>query len=61
VEGNNDMLSENSTMVQIKMQKKKEAKKTKVKSCLFIGVSQMILTRIMKSPKKVLGLFERRI
>jgi len=43
-------------MAEIKMQKeKKRTENAKVKSCLFVGVSQMILTRIMtlRSPKYI--------
>jgi len=37
------------------MHKDKKTRKSKAKSCLLVGVSQMILTRIMtlKSPKEI--------
>jgi len=39
----------------IKSQNERKTKKAKVKSCLFVGVSEMILTRIMtlKSSKEI--------
>jgi len=48
-------LSENSIVVQIKVHKDKKTRKAKAKSCLFVGVSQMIMTKIMtlKSPKEI--------
>ena len=44
---------ENPTMAQIKNHKERKMKKAKARSCLFVGVSQMIFTRIMtlKTPK----------
>jgi len=49
-------LPENLTMAQITMHKEKKTRKAKSKSCLFVGVSQMILNRIMtlKSAKEIL-------
>ncbi|RDX89222.1 hypothetical protein CR513_29082, partial [Mucuna pruriens] len=48
-------LSNNPTMTQIKNQKERKTKKTKVKSCLFVVVSLTISTIIMtiKSPKSI--------
>ena len=48
-------LPENPTMAQTKNHKEGKTRKAKVKSCLFVGVSKMIQTRIMtlKSPKKI--------
>jgi len=55
VEEDDVSLSENLTVAQIKAHKDKKTRKTKAKSCLFAGVSQMIMTRIMtlKSPKEI--------
>eukprot|EP00256_Glycine_max_P035812 XP_006582454.1 uncharacterized protein LOC100801200 [Glycine max] len=46
---------ENPTMAQIKNHKERKMKKAKARSCLFVGVSQMIFTRIMtlKTPKTI--------
>ncbi|KAL8096063.1 hypothetical protein AgCh_037136 [Apium graveolens] len=48
-------LSDNATMAQIKAQKEKKIKKSKVKACLFAAVSASIFTRIMslKSAKEI--------
>ena len=40
-------LPENPTIAQIKPHKEKKIKKVKAKTCLFVGVSQMIFTTIM--------------
>jgi len=55
VEEDNVPLSENPTVAQMKVHKEKKTRKTKAKSCLFAGVSQMIMTKIMtlKSPKEI--------
>ena len=55
VEEDDVLLSENLTVAQIKAHKDKKMRKAKVKSCLFAGVSQMIMTKIMtlKSPKEI--------
>jgi len=55
VEEDDVPLSENPTVAQIKAHKEKKTRKAKAKSCLFAGVSQMIMTRIMtlKSPKEI--------
>ncbi|XP_027932931.1 uncharacterized protein LOC114188559 [Vigna unguiculata] len=55
VEEDDVPLSENPTMAQMKAHKEKKTRKAKAKSCLFAGVSQMIMTRIMtlKSPKEI--------
>ena len=49
------LLSENPTVTQMKAHKEKKMRKIKAKLCLFVGVSQMIMTRIMtlKSPKEI--------
>ncbi|XP_027905830.1 uncharacterized protein LOC114165389 [Vigna unguiculata] len=56
VEEDDVPLSENPTAAQMKAHKEKKIRKAKSKSCLFAGVSQMIMTRIMtlKSPKEIL-------
>ena len=41
------LLPKNLTMTQIKNHKERKMKKTKVRLCLFVGVSQMIFTKIM--------------
>ena len=48
-------LSENPTTAQMKVHKEKKTRKAKEKLCLFAGVSQMIMTRIMTlmSPKEI--------
>ena len=48
-------LFENPIVTQIKAYKDKKTRKAQVKSCLFAGVAQMIMTRIMilKSPKEI--------
>ncbi|XP_052477233.1 uncharacterized protein LOC128032608 [Gossypium raimondii] len=48
-------LPANPTVAQIKAQKEKKTRKSKVKACLFAVVSQMIFTRIMslKSAKEI--------
>jgi len=45
----------NPTMAQIKAHKDKKMRKAKAKPCLFAGVLQMIMTKIMtlKSPKEI--------
>jgi len=55
VEEDDVPLPENPTVAQIKAYKDKKTRKAKAKSCLFAGVSQMIMTRIMtlKSPKEI--------
>ena len=40
-------LPTNATVVQIKAQKEKKTRKSKVKACLFASISQMIFMRIM--------------
>jgi len=49
------LLPENHTIAQIKNHKERKTKKTKAMSCLFVGVSQMIFTRIitLKTPKEI--------
>ena len=48
-------LPTNSTVAQIKVQKKKKTRKSKAKVCLFAAVSQMIFMRIMslRTTKKI--------
>jgi len=43
VEEDDVPLSENPTMAQMKAHKEKKTRKAKAKSCLFAGVSQMLL------------------
>jgi len=53
-------LLDNPTMAQIKNHKDKKTQKANAKSCLFIGVSTTIFTRIM-TLKLAKTIFERRI
>ena len=55
------LLSDDPTMNQIRIHKEKKTKKAKAKSCLFVGVSQTIFTRIMalKSAKAIWDYLEK--
>jgi len=46
---------ENPTVTQIKMHRQKKTRKTKVKSYLLLGISQMIIIKIisLKPPKQI--------